>query len=321
MNQRLWLVVLCAAVMLLPGFASAQVPRAGIRLLVPTTASGPIDFSARVLAEAMRTQLGVPVLVENRTGANGAIAAAAVKQAAPDGGMLLVATPGMLTISPHLEKNLPYAVSDFTPVVPLSYVDTALVIGAHIPARNVKEFVELARNTRPPLAIGSSGSGSITHGYIEIFKGDAKINLLHVPYKGIASAFADVLGGQIAGTFAAFNLALPQIKTGKVTVLGLVGKTRSALAPEYPTLAEQGYPGNEFKTWNALVGPRNLPPEVVSAIGSAASRALRSDEVRAKLLSAGITPWLITTEEFSQAVRDESVRWGKLIVEKRIFGE
>jgi len=320
MNQRLRLVVLCAAMMLLPGIASAQVPRAGIRLLVPTAASGPIDYSARVLAEAMRAQLGVPVLVENRTGANGTIAAAAVKQTAPDGGMLLVATSGMLTISPHLEKNLPYAVSDFTPVVPVSYVDGALVIGAHIPARNIKEFVELARKARPPLAIGSAGTGNITHGYIEIFMRAAKINLLHVPYKGIAPAFADVLGGQIAGTFAAFNLVLPQVKTGKVTVLGVVGKTRSALAPEYPTLAEQGYP-IEFKTWNALVGPRNLPAEVVSAIGSGAFRALRSDEVRAKLLSAGITPWLITREEFAQAVRDESDRWEKLIVEKRIFGE
>lgn len=319
--KNVLLVVLCGAV-LLPGVTSAQLPRSGIRLLVPFAATGPIDFSARVLADGMRAQLGIPVIVENRTGANGAIAAVAVKHAAPDGGTLLVATSGMLTISPHIEKDLPYdAANDFTLLMPISYVDVALVVGAHVPARNLTEFVQLARSARPPLALGSAGTGNVTHGWIELFKDVAKVNLLHVPYKGIAPAFADVLGGRIAGTFAAFSLALPQIKAGKATVLGLVGNKRSALAPEYPTLAEQGYPGIDFLTWNALVGPRNLPPEVVNTIGSAVSRALESDEVRAKLLSGGVTPWLLSAEQFSRAVKDESDRWKKLIVEKNFFGE
>lgn len=317
-------VLLAAAggALLLPGLTWAQLPRAGIRLLVPFAATGPIDFSTRVLAEGMRAQLGIPVIVENRTGANGAVAALAVRQAEPDGGLLLVATSGMLAISPHIEKNLPYdPANDFTPVIPVGYVDVALVIGAHVPAKNLKEFVELARGTRAPPALGSAGIGNITHGYIELFKDAAKVNLLHVPYRGVAAAYADVLGGRIAGTFAAFNLALPQIKTGKITVLGIVGNKRSPLAPEYPTLAEQGYPGIDFLTWLALMGPRNLPPEVVNAIANGASKALRSDEVRAKLLSGGVTPWLLTTEEFARAVRDDSDRWKKLIVEKHIFGE
>lgn len=316
------LLVLACGALLLPGLAGAQLPRAGIRLLVPFAATGPIDFSTRVLAEGMRAQLGIPVIVENRTGANGAIAALAVRQAAPDGGTLLIATSGMLVISPHIEKNLPYdPANDFTPVMPVGYVDVALVIGAHVPAKNLKEFVELARAARSPLALGSAGVGNITHGYIELFKDAAKVNLLHVPYQGIAAAHADVLGGRIAGTFAAFNLALPQIKAGKITVLGIVGNKRSVLAPEYPTLAEQGYPGIDFLTWTALMGPRSMPPEVVNAVGSAVSRALRSDEVRAKLLSGGVTPWLLTTEEFARAVKDDSDRWKKLIVEKHIFGE
>jgi tripartite-type tricarboxylate transporter receptor subunit TctC len=274
-----------------------------------------------VLAEAVRPQLGVPVIVENRTGANGAVAALAVKQSAPDGGTLLVATSGLMTISPHIEKNLPYdAAKDFVPVAPVSYIDSALVIGAHVPAKNLKEFVELARTASPPLALGSAGIGNVTHGYIELFKDAAKVNLLHVPYQGIAAAFRDVVGGQIAGTWPAFNLALPQLKAGKVTLLGVVGNKRSAIAPEYPTLAEQGYPGVDFLTWTALLGPQNMPREVAKAIENGVTQALASPDVRAKLFAAGITPWLITVEEFSKVVTDESNRWKKLIDEKHVFG-
>ena len=300
----------------------AQLPRSGLRLIVPFAASGPIDFSARVLAEGMRVHLGIPVIVDNRTGANGAIAAVAVKNAAPDGAVLLVATSGMLTISPHIEKDLPYdPANDFTALAPISYVDVTLAIGSHVPARNLKEFVELARTANPPLALGSFGYGNVSHGWIELFKDVAKVNVLHVPYKGAAPAFADVLAGRIAGTFPAFSLAMPQIKSGKVIALGVVGNKRSPVAPDIPTLAEQGYPGIDFLTWNALMGPRNMPPEVVGAIRSSVSAALNSEEVRKKLLSAGITPWLISVEEFTGAVNSERERWRKLILEKRIFGK
>jgi tripartite-type tricarboxylate transporter receptor subunit TctC len=150
---RSLLAAACLAA-LWPGLSSAQLPRSGIRLLVPFAAAGPIDFSARVLAEGMRVNLGIPVIVDNRTGANGAIAAVAVKSAPPDGATLLVATSGMLTISPHIERDLPYeAGADFTALAPISYVDVTLVIGAHVPAKNLKEFVELARKSDPPLAL------------------------------------------------------------------------------------------------------------------------------------------------------------------------
>ncbi len=302
--------------------SSAELPRAGLRLIVPFAASGPIDFSARVLAEGMRVHLGIPVMVDNRTGANGAIAAVAVKNAAPDGAVLLVATSGMLTISPHIEKDLPYdPANDFTALAPISYVDVTLAIGAQVPARNLKEFIELARNANPPLALGSFGYGNVSHGWIELFKDVAKVNVLHVPYKGAAPAFADVLAGRLAGTFPAFSLAMPAIKAGKVIAIGVVGNKRSPVAPDIPTLAEQGYPGIDFLTWNALMGPRNMPPEAASAIRSAVSAALNSEDVRKKLLAAGITPWLVSAEEFTGAVNGERERWRKLIVEKKIFGE
>ena len=314
------LALVCAAVVL-PGQGHAQLPRAGVHLLVPFAAGGPIDYSARVLAEGMHAQTGTPVIVENRTGANGAIAAMAVKQAAPDGATLLVATSGLLTISPHNQENLPYdPANDLVPIVALTYIDTVLVIGSHVPAKNLKEFIELARSAREPLALGSAGNGNVTHGYIVLLSDAAKVNLLHVPYRGIAAALVDVVGGQIAGSWPAFNLALPHIKTGKVTALGLVGNKRSALAPEIPTLAEQGYPGVDFLTWTAIMGPRNMPPEVTAALRGAVIRALASGEVRAKLAAAGITPWQITPEEFGRTVQEERERWRKLIKERNIFG-
>lgn len=308
----------------LPALAVAQanLPRSGIRLLVPFAAAGPIDFSARVLAEGMRANLGIPVIVDNRVGANGAIAAVAVKNAPPDGATLLVATSGMLTISPHIEKDLPYdAAGDFTALAPISYVDVVLAIGSHVPAKNLKEFVELAKKSNPPLAIGSFGIGNVSHGWLELFKDAAHVNLLHVPYKGAAPAFAEVLAGRIAGTFPAFSLALPQLKSGKVIALGVIGNSRSPIAPEIPTLTEQGYPGIDFLTWNALMGPRNMPPDSIAAIRSSVSSALKSDAVRSKLLEAGITPWMISADEFTTSVAGERERWRKLIVEKKIFGE
>jgi tripartite-type tricarboxylate transporter receptor subunit TctC len=227
----------------------------------------------------------------------------------------------MLTISPHIEKDLPYDTGDFTPLAPISYVDVVLAIGAHVPAKNLKEFIELARRSNPPLAIGSFGIGNVSHGWLELFKEAAKVNLLHVPYKGAAPAFAEVLAGRLAGTFPAFSIAMPHLKSGKVIPLGVIGNSRSPMAPEIPTLAEQGYPGIDFLTWNALMGPRNMPPELVAAIRTSVATALKSDPVRAKLLEAGITPWMISADEFSSSVASERERWRKLIVEKKIFGD
>ena len=313
------LALLCAAVVL-PGYAHAQLPRTGVRLLAPFAAGGPIDFSARVLAETMQAQTGTPVIVENRTGANGAIAATAVKQAAPDGATLLVATSGLLTISPHTQDSPPDLASDLVPIAALTYVDSVLAIGSHVPAKNLKEFIELARSAREPLALGSAGNGNVTHGLTVLLSDVAKVKLLNVPYRGIAAALVDVLGGQIAGTWPAFNLALPHMKTGKVTALGVVGNKRSELAPEIQTLTEQGYPGVDFLTWTAIMGPRNMSPEVTAALRGAINRALTSEDARAKLAAVGITSWLISPEEFGRTVQDESERWRKLIKERNIFG-
>lgn len=312
------LLFVFAGVALPPVAAWAQLPRR-INIIVPFPPGGPVDLSARVLAESMRAQSGIPVIIENRPGAYANIAAVAVKQAAPDGERLLFATSSLLTISPHLYSNLPYdAAVDFTPVSMVTYSQAVLVIAASVPAQNLKEFIELARTTRPPFAFGSVGMGGIIHGYIELFKDAAKIDLLHVPYKGGADQFTAVLSGQITGTFVNLSIALPSIRSGKVKALGLVGSKRSVLAPEIPTLEEQGYPGIDFMVWTGIMAPRGTSPEIVKAVANAVSSALAPEAVKAKLLAAGVTPWVLSTEEFSRTIKSESDRWKKLIAEKNI---
>ena len=303
---------------LAPFGVRAELPRT-IHIIVPFPPGGPIDFSARVLADGMRAQTNSAVIVENRPSGGGNIAAVAVKQAAPDGGNLLFATSGMLTVSPHLYRNLPYNASvDFVPVTTVSYIAVALVIGGSVPARNLTEFVELARTTHPPLAFSSNWTGSAIHGYLELFKDAAKIDLLHVPYKGTSESFAGVLSGQIAGTFVVLATALPQMRSGLVKVLGLVGTRRSALAPDLLTLEEQGYTGLDMLSWTGVMVRRETRPEIVSELANAATSALAPDAVKAKMLAGGVTHWVLPAEEFSRTITRESERWNKLIAAKNI---
>ncbi|MBI2319450.1 MAG: tripartite tricarboxylate transporter substrate binding protein [Betaproteobacteria bacterium] len=303
---------------LAPFGAWAELPRT-IHIIVPFPPGGPIDLSARILAESMRAQTGIAVIVENRPSGGGNIAAVTVKQAAPNGANLLLATSGMLTVSPHLYRNLPYdAAVDFVPVTTVSYIAVALVMGGGVPVRNLTGFVELARTTRPPLAFSSTGTGSAIHGYLELFKDAAKIDLLHVPYKGAAASFAGVMSGQIAGTFVVLANALPQMRSGQVKVLGLVGTKRSELAPDVPTLEEQGYAGLDMLSWTGVMVRRGTRPEIVSELANAAASALAPDAVKAKLLAGGLTHWVLPAEEFARIITRESERWEKLIAEKKI---
>ena len=304
------------------GNALPQALPSGIQLIVPFSPAGPVDFTARVLVEKMRAQLGIPIVVENRPGANGAVAAAVVKGAAADGRTLLFMSSGFITISPHLDKNLPYDPwNDFVLVTSVAYIDAAMVVGARVPANNLKEFVELARASRPPLAFGSPGRGNPSHINIEQFKEAAKVDLLHVPYKGAAVVLTDVLAGQITGTFIGLSTALPYIRSGKLKVFGFIGKKRSAIAPDIPTFTEQGYSGIDIQAWTGILAPRNTHPETVKALATAVSRAVEQEDARAKLLSGGMTPWVLSGEEFASSVKLESDAYRKLITEKNIVGD
>ncbi len=316
MRTVLFLVLLAASA------ATAQVMPSSIRLVVPFPPGGPVDFTARVLADGLRSTLGIPIVVDNRGGANGAVAAVGVKNEPPDGKTLLFVSSGMVTIIPHMEKNLPYdPLRDFTRVASVAYIDGGMVVGAKVPSNTLKEFVQLARASQPPLAFGSPGRGNHSHLSLEEFKDAAKINLLHVPYKGAGPVLTDVLGGQIAGTFIGVSTALPHVRAGRLKLLGVTGRKRSGIAPDIPTFGEQGYSGMEIQAWTAVLAPGNMRPETLNAIAAAVLRAVEHKETNARLVAAGLTPWPATGAEFARAITSEDEHFRKLIAGKNLAGE
>jgi len=310
------------AAALAAGGASAQALPPNVQLIVPFSPGGPVDFTARVLADGMRAGLGIPIVVENRPGANGAVAAVSVKNAPADGKALLFASSGMVTIGPHMDKKLPYdPLRDFAHVASVSYIDGGMVVGAKLPANSLKEFVELARASQPPLVFGSPGRGNHSHLNLEQLKDAAKIDLLHVPYKGAAAVLTQLLGGQITGAFIGVSTALPHVRAGKLKALGVTGKKRSAIAPEIPTFEEQGYSGLDIQAWTGILAPRNTRAETVKALASAVLHAVEQKDTNARLLSAGMTPWVVMGGEFERSIKSESEHFKKLIVEKNLAGE
>jgi tripartite-type tricarboxylate transporter receptor subunit TctC len=311
--------VLAAAMGLGAGFAYAQ--QKPTRLLI-FAAGGPVDFVARNLAVKLSPLLGTPVVVEPRPGANGVIAAQAVAAAEPDGSTLLFSSSGLLTITPTLTKDLPYDTDrDFTPVSRIVVNATAFVVAASTPANNVREFVEFANSRKEPVAFGSPGIGNIGHLWIETFKAATKLNITHVPYKGIAPVLIDVLGGRVAGTFGDMPALLSHIKAGKLKALGLVGTKRNSAAPDIPTIYEQGFPGVDALSWYGVLAPAKTPPAVIAKIAEALARALADPDLKEKLAASGVESAWSTAEELRQIIQNDRARLAKIIVEQKIVAE
>ena len=313
--------ILVAGSALLAGMAAtaaAQGTRT-IRMVVPFAAGGPADFVARSLSEKLGPQLGGSIVIDNRLGANGSIGAQAVSKADGDGTTLLFATSGMLTISPVLEKNLPYdPLKDLVPVSRVVANGTAFVVGTGIPATNIREFVQYAKSRPQPLAVGSAGTGNILHLYLELFKDAAKVDITHVPYKGIAPAVTDVIGGQIAGAFADLPIALSQIRAGKVKALGMVGTQRASVAPDIPTIAEQGFPGVDGVSWFGLLAPGKTPPALAAQQSAAVAKALSDPELKQKLQALGSEPAPTSPEDTVRLIQSDQARWAKVIAARKI---
>lgn len=303
------------------GVGSAYAQQKPTRLLI-FAAGGPVDFVARTLAVKLSPLLGTPVMVEPRPGANGVIAAQAVATAEPDGTTLLFSSSGLLTITPTLTKDLPYDTDrDFTPVSRVVVNATVFVVGASTPANNVREFVEFANSRKEPLAFGSPGIGNIGHLWIETFKAATKLNVTHVPYKGIAPVLIDVLGDRVAGTFADMPAVLSYIKGGKMKALGLVGTKRSSAAPDIPTIYEQGFPGVDALSWYGVLAPAKTPPAVIARIAEGLARALAYPDLKEKLAASGVESASSTPEDFKRLIQNDRTRMAKIIVERKIVAE
>lgn len=296
-------------------------PTKSIRVVLPFAAGGPVDASIRGIAPKMGETLGQSVVVENRVGAGGTIGIAEVARAAPDGYTLLF-TQSSLVVAPLLFKNPGFdAVRDFAPVAHLLSEPIAVMVNPNLGIASLAELIALAKREPGKLTSGSGGIGTAGHLLIEMLKTAAGVDIVHVPYKGVAQAMADFLSGRIQILPAAPTAIAPQVKAGKARVLALASPRRSALLPDVPTSAELGYPGIEAELWMGLLAPAGTPPAVVSLLNAAALKAL-SDPVNAKRYAdQGIEMIGSTPEEFKRFISVENAKLRRVVIAAKIVAE
>jgi tripartite-type tricarboxylate transporter receptor subunit TctC len=290
--------------------------------VVAFTAGGTTDFVARLLAERLRTLLGQPVIVENRPGANGAIAAEYVAKSDPDGYTLFFTTVGAVAINPALRGNLAYdPIKDFAPVGMAVFNSTMLVVNASMPVISARELAALAAERPGAITIGITGLGAISHLGLELFQAAAGVKFQAVHYRGAAHAVTDLLAGQVDGLFGDVPTVIAQIKAGKLKALAATSQERSDIFPDVPTFVEQGFRDTVANQWAGVLAPALTPPAVVTKLNAALNAALADVGVRGKLAQTGVMPSPGTPEEFARDLAQEIARWGQLIRAKGIRGE
>ena len=268
---------------------------------------------ARVIAPQLGERLGQPIIVENRAGANGNLAMEVVAKAAPDGYTLLLGADAQIVINPHFYPNLPFdTMKDLVPVASVVNTQMVLAVNPALPVKNLQEFIDYARNAKPPLAYGSIGNGSQHHLVMEMLKGRAQIDLLHVPFKGGGPATMALLAGEISAAFGG-NSVTGHVKAGKLRALAVAGKQRSAAFPEVPRLSEF-YPGFEVTPWLALFAPSGLAPATMARLRDVTNRSLAEPGTAERIRNVGgLEPYISTPEEFAALLRTEYAKYREIV--------
>ena len=313
MKTLKWLAAgLC--VLLAPSLASAQnFPDHTIRLIVPFPPGGPNDIIARVVAQKMQEQLKQTIVIDNRGGQGGVLGTDLVAKAKPDGYTIAVASAGALAISPSMEKVAYETLKDLAPVTLVAKVPEMLVVAENVPAKNMAELVALAKKQPGKLNFASSGPGSLPHLAGELFKLTAKIDIVHVPYRGAAPAVNDLLGGQVQMVFLDLPVLLPQVKAGKLKPIAVGAEKRVPTLPDVPTTGEAGMPSLLTENWYGMVAPAGTPKDVVATLNKAAVAAMKDPDVVAKLSSQGAILVGDTPDEFRTFIGTETAKWAKVI--------
>ncbi|MEO7726490.1 MAG: tripartite tricarboxylate transporter substrate binding protein [Burkholderiales bacterium] len=299
-----------------PSTGSGQVyPARPVRLIIGFAPGGSTDLVARVVAQKMAESWGQQVVVDNRPGANGMIAADLVAKANPDGYSLLLSSIGPMAINASLYK-MPYdIVREFAPVTYTGNVTNLLVVHPSVAATSVKELIALARAQPGKLTFGSSGTGGAPHMAVELFKILAKVNVIHVPYKGGGPAMADLVGGQISGSFASMPSSIPFVRAGKLRALAVTAPKRSPAEPQVPTMSEAGIPGFSVLDWQGLFTTANTPPAIVNKLNKEVVRILALPDVAEKLAVAGVEIQTSSPKEWGDFVKSEIAKWAKVVKE------
>ena len=307
---------IAAIALALAGSALAQgsYPNRPVTMVVGFAPGGGTDTVARIIAKNLSESLGQQVLVENRAGAGGNIAADYVAHAAPDGYTILLGSVGSLAVAPHVITSLPYdPLRDFAPITMAVVFANVLVVQPTLPVQSLADFVKLAKDKPGSVTFGSSGILGAGHLAGELFKIRASIDIVHVPYKGGGPAMQDMLGGQVMSIFATPVSAGGQIKAGKVRAIATTGPKRAALLPDVPTVAESGYPGYEAMNWYAYLAPAKTPKEIIERLNRELVKALNNADVTALLHQQGLEPSPCSVTELAHYMEREYETWGKVV--------
>ncbi len=303
-----------------PGLLLAQTgfPVKPIRYIVPVSAGGGSDMVGRTLTERWGALLKQSFIVDNQSGGGGVIACQATARAAPDGYTLLqgyVATHGT---SPATRK-LPYdPIKDFTPIGMIGGTPNVLVVNAALPVSNVREFIDYLKKNPGKVSYGSAGAGSLTHLTMELFKQQVNSFMVHIPYRGIAPAFTDLIGGQTQAMFPGLAAAVPHIRSGRVRPLAVTGLQRHPQFKDVPTLDESGFKGFDAQQWYGVVGPAGMPAPIVKQLNDTLATVLKAPDLREKLSVEAVEPIVMTPEQFGTFMRADIARWTKLARERGI---
>jgi tripartite-type tricarboxylate transporter receptor subunit TctC len=310
------------AVLLAPAWAAAQeFPDRPIRLIVPFPAGGPNDIIARVIGQRMSELTKQPVLIDNRGGQGGVLGTDAVAKAKPDGYTIAISSAGALAISPSMEKVSYDTLKDLQPVTLVATVPEMLVVATSVPAGNMAELIALARVQPGKLNFASSGPGSLPHLAGELLKLTAKIDIVHVPYRGAAPAVTDLLGQQVQMVFLDLPVLLPQIRAGTLRSIAIGSPQRAATAMEVPTTAEAGMPELRIENWYGMVAPGGTPDAIVATLNRIAVEAMHDPVVQEKLASQGTTLVGDTPAHFREFIEAEIAKWAKVIKDAGIATE
>ncbi len=289
-----------------------------VRLIVPFPAGGATDLFARSLSQKLGDKLGQPVVVDNKPGAGGTLGSDLAAKAVADGYTLLLSTTSTHSIGPNLNPKIPYdAMRDFTPIGQVGNAPSIMLVPNSSPARTVQEWIALARQNPGRLNYASSGNGTIVQLTAELFKSQANLFVVHIPYKGTALAIPDLVSGKVDVLFDSLPTGLPHVRDGRLRALGVTSAKRTPLAPDLPPISDV-LPGYESTTWFGLFGPKGLSAEVVARVNTAANQVLKDPEVIDKLTRLGIEPVGGTPAQFTAMLTAELAKWKKIINERKI---
>ena len=290
-----------------------------VRIIVPFTPGGPADAIARPIAQGLTERWPHPVVIDYRPGAGGNIGAEALAKSPADGYTLMITTPGIIAVNPSLYGKVPFdTLRDFAGVTNGVTTANIMIVHPSLPVKSVKDLIELARARPGQLTYASAGNGSASHLGTEVFKSMAKVNIVHVPYKGAAPAVTDLMGGHVQLMIIGMAVGLPAARGGKAKALGVTSRARSPAAPELPTLNESGLPGFEVLNWMGVIAAAKTPPDIIAMLNTDIRAVLQLPDVRERLLKQGLEPAGTTPEAFDALIRSEIARWSAVVKEAGI---